>query len=93
MIQKPLHGLTLAFLALSLTACAFLPTRTVIVREVPPDLLLIDTPIPLPAGRKNSDLARWAPELYCALVQSNQDKAALRAWRDGADFKSDLTCE
>jgi hypothetical protein len=76
-----------------LTACASQQTRIVQVRDLPPESLLIDTPIPVAGGRKNEDLARWAPELYCALVRSNEDKAALRAWRAGVDYKSSSTCE
>lgn len=86
-----LHGLLIASLLLLLTGCGSPSIQT--VRDLPPESLLIDTPIPVAAGRKNEDLARWAPELYCALIRSNEDKAALRAWRDGADYKSSSTCE
>lgn len=88
-----LNGLLTVSLALLLTGCAFLPTRTVSIRDLPPESLLVDTPIPVAAGRKNEDLARWAPELYCALIRSNEDKAALRAWRAGVEYIPTSSCE
>lgn len=79
---------------LSLTACDFRRIQTAPERDLPPESLLLDTPIPKATGRKNSDLAKWAPELYCALIQSNADKAALRAWREGKPYHGEaLTCE
>lgn len=94
MTRPLLHGALTASLLLLLTACGSRPIQTAPVRELPPESLLIETPVPVAAGRKNSDLARWAPELYCALMQSNADKAALRAWREGKPYTADaLTCE
>jgi hypothetical protein len=94
MTQKLLYGVLTASLMLLLQSCGSHPTQTAPLRDLPPEYLLIDTPVPAPAGRKNSDLAKWAPELYCALMQSNADKAALRAWREGKPYTADaLTCE
>lgn len=94
MTRRPPCGVLTASLMLLLTACTSQQIQTAPARELPPESLLMDTPVPVAAGRKNSDLARWAPELYCALVQSNADKAALRAWREGRPYQSDaLTCE
>lgn len=77
MMRHPLAGLLTAFLLLSLTACVSRQTIDA------PDSLLLDTPIPVAAGRTNNDLQAWANSLYCALVQANEDKAALRALKDG----------
>lgn len=94
MTNRLLCGALIAFLLLLLTACTSHKIQTAPVLELPPESLLLDTVVPLAAGRKNSDLARWAPELYCALMQSNADKAALRAWREGRPYQSEaLTCE
>jgi len=95
MTRTLLYGALIASLMLSLHGCGSRPTQIVQpTRELPPESLLVDTPIPVPSGRKNSDLAKWAPELYCALMQSNADKAALRAWREGKPYTADaLTCE
>ena len=95
MTLNPPRGLLIACLLLSLSGCGFLPTRVVIQREAPPDSLLLDTPIPAPEGRRNDDLLNWANSLRCSLVQSNADKAALRAWKAGVDYtpSEDLTCE
>ena len=94
MTINPRFGVLTAFLMLLLTACTSQQIQNAPARDLPPESLLMDTPVPVAAGRKNSDLARWAPELYCALMQSNADKAALRAWRDGRPYQSEaLTCE
>lgn len=94
MMKKPLYGLLSAFLTLSLTGCGYQQTKIVIHRDLPPDLLLIDTPIPAAEGRRNGDLMNWANSLRCALVQANADKAAIRAWKAGAAYTPDNSaCE
>jgi hypothetical protein len=40
----------------------------------------MSTPEPLPQGRDNLALARYAKALRMALIEANQDKAALREW-------------
>lgn len=95
MTPNPLNGLLTAFLALSLIGCASQQTRVVTIRESPPDSLLLDTPIPAAEGRTNADLLNWSNSLRCAIVQSNEDKAALRAWKAGAAYTPTIgqSCE
>lgn len=95
MIRNLAHGALTAFLLLSLSACAFLPTRVAIQRDLPPDSLLLDTPIPASEGRRNQDILNWANSLRCSLISANADKAALRAWKAGMKYtpQIDQTCE
>ena len=95
MTPKPLLGLLTACLLLLLNGCALFPTRVVIQRDLPPDSLLLDIPTPVLEGRRNQDLLNWANSLRCSLVQSNADKAALRAWKAGVAYtpQDDLSCE
>lgn len=88
MTPNLLPGLISAFLLLSLTACARQPMIDA------PDSLLIDTPIPELEGRRQQDLLNWANALRCAIVEANEDKAALRALKAGLAYKpTPSTCE
>lgn len=93
MTLNPRHGLLTACLLLSLSGCA--SQQIQIVRELPPDSLLLDTPIPEAEGRRNADVLNWANALRCAVVQGNADKAALRAWKAGIEYAptADSSCE
>lgn len=83
------NGPLIAFLLLSLTACASRP-----ISDAPPDSLLIDTPVPVAEGRTHSDLINWSAALRCAIIQANADKAALRAWKSGAPYtQSAASCD
>ena len=90
MTLNPMLGALTACLLLSLTACT-----SPQIQLVPPDSLLIDTPIPKAEGRRNADVLNWANALRCSLVQANADKAALRAWKAGIEYapSADSSCE
>lgn len=90
MIPHRMNGPLIACLLLSLTGCGSPQIRTVIQLEYPPDSLLIDTPIPVAEGRTNADLMNWANSMRCAVVQANEDKAALRAWKKGLPYAPGL---
>lgn len=95
MIPHRMNGPLIACLLLSLTGCGSQQIRTVIQLEYPPDSLLLDTPIPAAEGRTNADLMNWASSMRCSLVQANEDKAALRAWKAGGAYTptDGQTCE
>jgi starvation-inducible outer membrane lipoprotein len=62
-------------LCLLLTACASTPR--VVVQEVP-DALTEPVAVPVPEGRTNGALARWADELRAALEKANRRLQRLR---------------
>lgn len=74
-----LSGSLLAALALS--GCA--GSTPLLVRDLPPEVLLQDCPEPPANIRTNKDLAEWALALRQALRVCNNDKAALREWATG----------
>jgi hypothetical protein len=53
----------------------------VVVHEPPPSLLE-PCPVPQFVGSHNGDLLTYVRELFEALTACNDDKAALRKWRD-----------
>lgn len=57
-------------------------TETLIIRDVP-DALIADRAVPIRKDDTNSGLLFWALELRSGLIQSNDDKAAIRKWKLG----------
>ena len=82
--MMPSKLLLIGLLSLFLPACATLSPPEKLVFALPPASLLADCPAPPADLRTNADLARYAAELQTALATCNGDKAALRAWAEGA---------
>ena len=57
-------------------------TAPQIVRELPPQELLVDCPVPIVETRTNGGLAAGLLAYSSALAYCNNDKQALRSWSE-----------
>lgn len=77
--RRCVTGLSLAFLVLSLSACAALPGVKAPTAKPPPNLL-VETPTPEFVGETNGDLLEYVEELKDALGQCNANVKAIEEW-------------
>lgn len=84
--RRPLSGLTLLCL-LSSAGCSRTVTavRPEVTPVLPPLALIAERPEPPCRAARNRDLVMCILDLRTWGRQSEADKAALRAWRDGAE--------
>lgn len=80
-IQELAALFLLGALILSCVGCATSPPQY--VRELPPEVLMLDCPAPEYDKATNLGLARGITTYHWALAACNNDKAALRQWAEG----------